>query len=283
MTERDAMVWIDGELVPTAAARVSPFDHGLLVGDGVFETLRVYGGVPFAWTRHYERLQRSAGGLGLEVPASERLRTATEAVLAANDLTEGRVRLTVTGGPAPLGSERGPVGPTVIVAAAEARPWPPSVRVVTVPWVRNERSAVAGLKTTSYAENVRALAYAHERDAGEAIFTNTRGELCEATGSNVFVVRDGVLRTPPAESGCLLGVTRALVLQLCGPAGIEAHEVTLAPDDLADADEAFLTSSTREVHPISHVDDRALPAIPGSVSRQLAEAFAELVARDPDP
>jgi branched-chain amino acid aminotransferase len=262
---------------------VSPLNHGLLVGDGVFETLRVYGGVPFAWTRHYERLCRSADGLGLTVPAGGELRVAADAVLAANGLTEARVRLTVTGGPAPLGSERGPAGPTVIVAASEARPWPPSVRVVTAPWTRNENSAVAGLKTTSYAENVRALAFAHQRGASEAIFANTRGELCEATGSNVFLVTDGVLRTPPEAAGCLLGVTRALVLQLCGDAGIEAKETALGPGELRDVQEAFLTSSTREVQPISHIDDHALPAAPGPVTAALANAFADLVARDLDP
>jgi branched-chain amino acid aminotransferase len=283
MPEHEAVVWVDGELLPASTARVSPLDHGLLVGDGVFETLRVYGGVPFAWTRHYERLCRSADGLGLTVPAGDELRVAADALLAANGLTEARVRLTVTGGPAPLGSERGPAGPTVIVAASEARPWPPSVRVVTAPWTRNENSAVAGLKTTSYAENVRALAFAHLRGASEAIFANTRGELCEATGSNVFLVTDRVLRTPPEAAGCLLGVTRALVLQLCGDAGIEAKETAIGPGELRDAREAFLTSSTREVQPISHVDDHALAAAPGPVTAALANAFTDLVARDLDP
>lgn len=283
MTEDDPVVWVDGRLLATSAARISPFDHGLLVGDGVFETLRVYAGVPFAWTRHHARLQRSAAGLGLEAPTTEVLRAATNSVLDANGLSDARIRLTVTGGPAPLGSERGAAGPTVIVAASAMRPWPPTVRVVHAPWTRNEASAVAGLKTTSYAENVRALAFAHERDGGEAIFANTRGELCEATGSNVFVVDDGVVRTPPPAAGCLLGVTRALVLELCAAGGITAEETTLAPATLAEADEAFLTSSTREVQAISHVDDLALPAAPGPTTAALAEAFADLVARDPDP
>ena len=100
-------LWLDGQLVPGDEAGVSPFDHGLLVGDGVFETLRVYDGVPFAWTRHHQRLVRSAGGLGLTAPGSQELRAAVDDVLAANDLNEGRVRLTITGGPSPLGSERG--------------------------------------------------------------------------------------------------------------------------------------------------------------------------------
>ena len=277
------MLWLDGLLVPVDEARVSPFDHGLLVGDGVFETLRVYDGVPFAWTRHHARLVRSAAGLGLRAPGSQELRAAVDEVLAANRLTDGRVRVTVTGGPSPLGSERGGGPPTVIVVSAPATPWPPTVDVVIVPWSRNEHGAVAGLKTTSYAENVRALAHALERGAGEAMFLNTRGELCEATGSNVFVIRDGVVLTPPADAGCLLGVTRALVLELCADHGVPAEEAALGRAALGDADEAFLTSSTREVQPIGRVDGRALPAAPGPTSEKLGSLLTELIARNPDP
>ena len=278
-----SVLWLDGRLVPADEAGVSPFDHGLLVGDGVFETLRVYDGVPFAWTRHHERLVRSSTGLGLTAPGSRELRAAVDDVLDANGVTEGRVRLTITGGPSPLGSERGDAPPTVIVMSAPATPWPPTVDVVIVPWSRNERGAVAGLKTTSYAENVRALAYAHERGAGEAIFLNTRGEVCEATGSNLFVIRDGVVQTPPADAGCLLGVTRALVLELCAEHGMPAEEVVLGPAALGDADEAFLTSSTREVQPIGRVDGRALPAAPGPTSDKLGALLTELIAHVPDP
>jgi len=278
-----ATVWLDGALVAEDAARISPFDHGLLVGDGVFETLRVYGGVPFAWRRHHERLVASGAGLGLEVPDAPSLRAAADAVLAANELPDARLRITVTGGRSPLGSERGVDGPTVIVAASEVQPWPPAEAVVTVPWPRNERGATAGLKTISYAENVRALAHAHDLGASEAIFLNTRGELCEATGSNVFVVSEGRVRTPPGASGCLLGVTRALVLELAATAGVEVVETTLTPDALARADEAFLTSSTREVQAISHVDGVALAQVPGPATTRLAEAFSALVARDLDP
>jgi branched-chain amino acid aminotransferase len=283
MSDPTPSVWLDGALVPVADARISPFDHGILVGDGVFETLRVYGGTPFAWRRHHERLVHSAEGLGLSTPDSAELREAAEAVLAANGIGEARLRITITGGPSPLGSERGSAAPTVIVAATEARPWAPSEPVVTVPWPRNERGATAGLKTISYAENVRALAYAHEHGATEAIFLNTRGELCEATGSNVFTVVDGTVLTPPGDAGCLLGVTRALVLELCAELGIPAAERALAADAPATADEAFLTSSTREVQAISAVDGTALPVAPGPVAERLAAAFTDLVAHNPDP
>lgn len=277
------LVWCNGAVLPADEIHLSPFDHGILVGDGVFETMRIYDATPFAWTRHLARLAVSAEGLELPRPDAARLREATAAVIAANHITEGRVRITITGGPSPLGSERGDHPPTVIVAVGTLAPWPATTTVVNVPWSRNERGATAGLKTISYAENVRALAYAHERDAGEAMFANTRGELCEATGSNVFCVEHGVVRTPPAAAGCLLGVTRALVLELCVASGLAAEEATLPAEAIASADEAFLTSSTREVHPISAVDGIELPAAPGPITTQLAEAFRALVAHDLDP
>jgi branched-chain amino acid aminotransferase len=276
-------LWVNGRLDDLSELRISPLDHGLLVGDGVFETLRVYGGVPFAWRRHHERLVYSAQGIGLDVPGSDVLRAAADAVLEANGLLEARVRITVTGGESPLGSERGDAPTTVIVAASELAPRTPDAEVVTVPWARNERGAIAGLKTISYAENVRALAFALDHDATEAIFLNTRGELCEATGSNVFTVVAGTVRTPPADSGCLLGVTRALVVELCAELELAIEEIALPHDALANADEAFLTSTTREVQPIAAVDGNALPAAPGPVTERLAAAFTDLIARSPDP
>ena len=277
------MIWVDGVLVDDDAARISPMDHGLLTGDGVFETLRVYGGVPFAWNRHLARLGHSAGALGLRPPPDETLRDAADAVIAANGLPNCRLRITVTGGVAPLGSERGEVPPTVVVATGELRAWPPTADVVVVPWCRNERGATAGLKTTSYAENVRALALAHERGADEAIFPNTHDQLCEGTGSNVFLVVDGDLHTPPLASGCLAGVTRDLVIALADRTGIVCMERAEPIDALARAEEAFLTSSTREVHPIAHVDGQALPQAPGPITTRLQAAWRELLAHDLDP
>jgi branched-chain amino acid aminotransferase len=277
------IAWLDGELLPLTDARVSVLDHGLVVGDGVFETLRVYRGEPFAWTRHLARLGASARGLGLALPDALDLRRAAETVIAANDLNEARLRITVTGGIAPPGSGRGEAAPTTFLLAFPIEPAAPTVDVVLAPWSRNENGALAGLKTISYAANVRALAYAKERGAGEAIFTNTRGNVCEATGSNVFVVRDGALVTPPATAGCLLGVTRALVLELAGEIGLPAAERDLAVDELFDSDEAFLSSTTREVQPIAHVDGRPQATVDGPVSTQLADAFRDLVARNLDP
>jgi branched-chain amino acid aminotransferase len=274
---------MNGALMPLERAAVSPLDHGLVVGDGVFETLRVYRGVPFAWSRHYARLRASAAGLGLVAPDEHELRTATEAVLAANALREARVRITVTGGPAPPGSRRAPVPPTAIVVGFELEPTLPTVSVMIVPWTRNERGALAGLKTISYAENVRALAYVEARDAHEAIFANTQGNLCEATGSNVFLVLDGTCCTPPLSAGCLNGVTRQLLLEVGSEIGIAIEERNVPVDALRRADEAFVSSTVREVQPIASVDGLALPAAPGSITSRLAVAFTALTKRDLDP
>ena len=269
---------MDGELLPASEARVSVFDHGLLTGDGVFETMNVCRGRPFALTRHLDRLARSAAGLGLPVPDGAMLRGAVAAVIDADGLDEGRVRVTVTGGPGPLGSDRGAHAPTVIVAAATPPPWPPTVEVVVAPWPKNEKGALAGLKTTSYAENVLALGWARQQGAGEAVFANLAGVLCEGTGTNVFVAAAGRLVTPPLSSGCLAGVTRGLLLEL----GV-AEEHDVGPADLRRAPEACLTSSTREVHPIRAVDGVPLPDAPGPLTRAATAAFEDLKSRDLDP
>ena len=272
------VVWLNGELVPEPEARISPRDHGLLVGDGVFESVRITAGQAFAVSRHLARLHRSAGALGLELPAVAELREAVGDVLAATGISEGRLRITATSGPGGFSSAR-PEGPaTVVVAAEEAPPWSPHVAVITVPWPRNERGAVAGVKTTSYAENVVALRRAHAAGASEAIFANTRGELCEGTGTNVFLVLGGRLVTPPLSVGCLAGVTRELALEIT-----DATTETVPLPALVSADEAFLTSTTRNVHPISAVDGVPLAACPGPATAAAIRAFRELEAENLDP
>jgi branched-subunit amino acid aminotransferase/4-amino-4-deoxychorismate lyase len=270
---------MNGELLPDDDARISVFDHGLVVGDGVFETIKVAHGEPFAMTRHLARLRKSAVGLGLPDPDTEPIRAGALAVIAASGRPAlARLRVTVTGGKSPLGSERGNSPVTAIVAMAEQPAPAASVDVVTVPWPRNERGALAGLKTTSYGENVVALAYAAERGGSEAIFANTVGQLCEGTGTNVFVVLGGRLLTPPLSSGCLAGVTRALVIEWAG-----AEEEELPAGALAAAQEAFLSGTTRDVQSIRNVDGLSLPAVPGPATRKAAEIFAQRSAESPDP
>jgi branched-chain amino acid aminotransferase len=275
-------VWVDGSLVDADAPAVSAVDHGVTVGDGAFETAKVDHGVPFAVTRHMRRLDRTMAGLGLPPADHDRVRQGIDAVLSGPVIDFGRLRFTVTGGRGPLGSDRQLSDLTHIVTAVpHARPEAHGA-VVTVPWVRNERSATAGLKTTSYADNVIALAYAKERGALEAVFANTRGELCEATGSNVFVVLDGVVRTPPLDSGCLAGITRELVLEWCDDEGVKVLEEALSLDVLTHADEVFLTSSIKDVLPVSTVDGRPL-AVPGPATATVQEVWVRRAGSGVDP
>jgi branched-chain amino acid aminotransferase len=272
-------VWINGTLLPDSQARVSVFDHGLVVGDGVFEALKVIDGVPFALSRHLTRLARSAAGMQLPEPDLDEIRAGVLALVAASGRpARARLRITLTGGISPLGSQRGDGPMTAIIALGSLPENEPACDVVSVPWPRNERGALAGLKTTSYAENVRALRYAIERGAQEAIFANLAGQLCEGTGANVFVVSSGRLLTPPLSSGCLAGVTRDLVIEWAG-----AVEEDLPAGALAAADEAFLTGTTRDVLPIRSVDAVPLPAAPGPVTAKAAEAFSARSAECPDP
>lgn len=262
--------WINGELMSEPGApAVGVTDHGLTVGDGVFEAVKVVGGRPFALDRHLERLARSAAGLGLPAVDEAAVRRGVAAVLDGEPLPLGRLRITYTGGPAPLGSGRGDAPPTLIVVADAMGEWPPTTAVATVPWPRNERGALAGLKTTSYAENVIALAEAKRRGASEAIFANLAGHLCEGTGTNVFYVVDGELRTPTLASGCLAGVTRKLVLEWYG--GVEVDEPI---EVVASASEVFLVSTTRDVQAVERWDDRELPA-PGPVTREVQAVWRE--------
>ncbi|MHB1066851.1 MAG: aminotransferase class IV [Candidatus Nanopelagicales bacterium] len=259
----------DGELVAADQATVSVLDHGFTVADGVFETLRVTPSGAFALSRHLSRLATSAVALGIEAPDDDIVRIAVEDVLTANAADSG--------GRGPLGSDRGVALPTLVVAVAAAQPWPGTTTIATAPWTRNERSAVAGVKSTSYAENVVALAWARDQGASEAVLGNTVGNLCEGTGTNVFVVVDSKVLTAPLSSGCLAGITRELVLEWFG--GVEED---LPLSILAEADEVFLTSSTRNVHPVVRADARTWER-PGPVSRDLAASFDEQAARDIDP
>jgi len=272
-------VWINGALHAPEDARISVFDHGILVGDGVFETVKAVRGEAFALTRHLDRLATSAAGLGLPSPDLAAIRQGTLDVLAAAPASDlARIRITYTSGVGPLGSDRGTAGTTAIVAVAPQAPFPATGDVSVVPWPRNERGALSGLKTTSYGDNAKALEYAHDRGGAEAIFGNLAGNLCEGTGSNVFLVQGGELITPPLSSGCLAGITRALVLEWVGG---EERDVPLSA--LASADEAFLTSTTRDVQPIRAVDGQVLAAAPGPVTRKAIEVFATRGASDLDP
>lgn len=269
--------WVDGRIVEGDEPAISTRDQAL-VGNGVFEAIKVVDRVPFALTRHLNRLVASAQPLAIDVPLAT-VREAVSQVLATDAAGQSPcwLRVTVTAGPAGMATgDR--TQPTVVAAVAPMAPWGPTSDVVVVPWARNDRGALAGLKTTSYAENAIALGHARSVGADEGIFLNTAGNLCEGAGSNVFVVLDGELVTPPLTSGCLAGVTRELVIEWFSEVG----ERDVAGERLAEVEEAFLTSTSRDVHPIRSFDGRVLPA-PGPVTERAGVVFAERARETPDP
>lgn len=275
-------VWVghgtNGALVDATNAQVSVFDHGFTVADGIFETMKIVDGRVFLWPWHLERLQHSADVLGLQLPGDAHLTDVVLAVArASSDDVSGtrRLRLTITGGDGPLGSDRSGSAVTVVCAAAASKAWPPSARLHIASWPRNEHSPLAGAKSTSYAENVMALEQAHSFGASETIFFNTSGMLAEGTGSNIFIVNDGVVATPPTSDGLLAGITRRFVLSL-GDADIRIAERSITRNDLDTADEVFLTSSTRDIQPVDRVNDRVYRI--GPITQELQRRFAATAA-----
>jgi len=258
-------VWLNGQLVANNDAHLPVDDHGLIVGDGAFETLKTTGGSAFAVTRHLRRLRHSLDALAIAVPDEDVLRDAIATTVTAANYDESRIRVTVTAGSGSLGSGMPGGDPSTFVVVTELAP-KAAPRAITVPWTRNERGATAGLKTTSYAENVRSLRVAHEAGASEALMANTRNELCEGTGTNVFVVIDGEAFTPPLSSGCLAGVTRELLLEVA-----PVTERVLPFDILQTAKEIFLTSSTRDVQGLEQIDGRQIAV--GDLTTKFAELF----------
>jgi len=298
----ESWIWFDGVVSPASTARVSATDRGLLLGDGVFETCVLVGGTPFALTRHLARLRRSAQIVGLVLPWPDSLiRSACDDVILAARGAGGsgsnrcggdrpetnpsgtgvayRLRMTVTGGSGPLGPDRRDVTPTLLVAVGPTPARPATATVVTVPWRLNEHSPTVGAKTTSYLDHLLALDEARRQGADEAVLANTAGALCEGTGSNIFVADGATLCTPSTSTGCLAGVTRALVCE--GVEVVERDDLTL--DQLRSAPEAFLTSSIRRVHPISRIDGQDLPGSPGPLTLAAAAALTAVQARTTDP
>lgn len=261
------MQWIGtrtgGALAADDAHVISAADRGFTVGEGVFETLVVRSGVPFALDRHLARLLQSAAIVGLPEPDPAVVLGAVADLLAADGTRLGplgRLRITYTAGVAPE-------TPTLLVTCVPVSPLPLTTTAITSRFVRNERSAVAGAKTTAYVENLVALREAQAAGATEAIMGNTRGLLCEGTASNVIVVIEGRAVTPSLSSGCLPGVTRSLVLDWC-----DVSEAELPHAVLTTADEVLLTSATRGVQVVTRLDDRVLA--PASIGAQLQRDFA---------
>ena len=270
------MIWfgtnLSGELFPNDAALIETTDRGFTVGEGVFETVIVRSGEAFALNRHLARLQKSAEILHLPQPNSELIRSAVITTIAMSQEATGetgRLRITYTAG-------RGLGHPTILISCTAQDVWPETTSAITVPWVRNERSAIVGAKSTSYAENVIALKEAHRQGSSEAIVANSQGKLCEGVTTNVFVVLDGEVATPPLSSGCLAGVTRELVIEWFG-----AKERDIDFASMGQVSELFLTSTTRGIHPVTSLDGRNLEV--GETSLRLQREFQRLSRANVNP
>src|SRR5215203_37058 len=271
-------VWVNGALYDNRGdATISATDHGVLVGNGVFEALKVTDAGPFAAQRHLNRLSRSAAALSLPAPDHALIRAAIDEVLDDREFSHGRLRITYTGGLGPLSSSAPYGPPTLVVAAGPAELPAAFTAVVRAPWTRNEHGALSVVKSTSYAENVRTLAYATSRGATEAIFLNTEGNVCEGTGTNTFVVIDGTVITPPLSSGPLAGITREVILEWCD---VEERDFTLA--EAMAADEVFITSSLRDVQAVHRWDETDLGTSHPMTDR-IATTFAEQSSAALDP
>ena len=284
-----ATVNVNGVIADEAHAVISVFDHGFLYGEGVYETLRTYHGQPFLFDRHMRRLRRSAGMLALPIPLADeeidrRFReTMRTARLGDGEHGEAYIRLLVTRGVGDLSYDTGLCPTPSIVVIVKPQVDPPAdayargVRVVIVSTVRNHPGTVNPMiKSNNLLNNALAMQEAVKRGGFEGVMRNYRGELAECTTSNLFIVSNGAALTPPLEAGLLPGITREFLFEVGAEQGIPVREAVLRDEDLFGADEAFLTSTTRELVPIVRVDDRPIGAgVPGPVTAALLDAFRQ--------
>lgn len=274
-----ATIWCNGQWREDDQLLMAALDRGVLHGLGLFETMLAIDGVPRHWDLHRERLQSSAKRLGWSLPDFP-FEDAMAELLERNGFTRGhaRLRLTLSAGSGSMRDLEAADDRVCWLSASLLTPAPDALRVAVCPWRRNEHSPLAGLKCASYAENLVALDWARRQGLDELLFLNTAGQLCEAATANVFVVREGVLRTPPAESGCLAGVMRAMVLQWAPALGIPVEECRLGMEDVGSASELMLTNAVHGVMPVVRVGE--LSFAEGPVTGRLRDGWRQsLTAR----
>jgi branched-chain amino acid aminotransferase len=278
-------IYMNGILVPEEDAKVSVFDHGLLYGDGVFEGIRVYGGNVFQLEEHISRLYESAAAIRLVIPIStDEMTDAVEQTVKANGITDGYVRLVITRGAGSLGLDiRKTSNPQIIIIADTITLYPEEIyqkgmELITASTIQNHPQALSPrIKSLNYLNNI--LAKIEGTDAGtvEALMMNHKGEVAECTGDNIFIVKKGILKTPPVDAGILEGVTRNVVMELAEEAGISVEQVTMSRHDIYVADECFLTGTAAEVIAVVSLDGRKIgQGVPGPVTQDLRERFKKL-------
>jgi branched-chain amino acid aminotransferase len=275
-------VFLNDKVVPESEAKISVYDHGFLYGDGIYETMRSYGGVVFMLDRHLERLRRSASLIKLGLPEDACLKDAVLRALRSNKLADAYVRITVSRGKGPIGLDPGLCEePTLIVFAEQFRPSPESlycegVKLVIAGTRRNLVAAIdPKIKSLNFLNNILAKIEAKELGAHEAVMLNGEGFIAEGTVSNIFFVAGGALCTPSAEAGILDGITRELVIGLALREGIEVREGKFRPEELLGASEAFFTNTTSEVMPVSSVGEKNYRV--GEITKRLRQRYRDYV------
>jgi len=278
-------VYINGKLYDKADAKISVYDHGLLYGDGVFEGIRIYDGKIFRLKEHVDRLFESARAIKLEIPLSpSQMIEAIQSTVTANAKKNGYIRPIVTRGAGTLGLDpRKTTDPQVIVIVDDISLYPPELyenglELATVSTIRNHPNAVnPRIKSLNYLNNILAKIESIQAGCLEALMLNHKGEVAECSGDNIFLVKHGVLKTPPTDSGILEGITRKAVIEVARKAGIQVQEVSITRHDVYIADECFLTGTAAEVIPVVKCDGRTIGnGKPGPVTRQIREGFVQL-------
>jgi branched-chain amino acid aminotransferase len=276
-------VYVNGAIKPADQAVIPVYDHGFLFGEGVYETLRTYNLVPFLYEQHCRRLRASANYLALDVPFTddELLRWIEETVAAAGEVREAYIRVLLTRGVGDLSYDlKATPKPslTIIVKPFDeppARVFEEGIKISLVSIMRNHPGSVNPIiKSNNLLNNALAMQEAHRHGAEEALMCNYRGELSECSQSNFFMVRDGIALTPKTEAGLLEGITREFIFEVGDEAGVPVQKATLVPADLASAQEAFITGSTREMSPVVRIDDRVIgTGKPGPITLRLLDTF----------
>jgi branched-chain amino acid aminotransferase len=278
-------VYINGKLYDKADAKVSVYDHGLLYGDGIFEGIRVYEGKVFRLRQHVDRLYDSARGIKLEIPISrEQMAEAITSTVRANDKRNGYIRALITRGAGTLGLDpRKTTDPQVVIIVDDITMYPPELyengmEIVTVSTIRNHPNALSPrIKSLNYLNNIMAKMEAIQAGCLEAIMLNHEGNVAECTGDNIFIVKQGTLKTPPTDAGILEGVTRNTVIELARAANIAVQETDLTRLDVHTADECFLTGTAAEVIPVVKCDGRPIGSgNPGPITKQLRDKFHQI-------
>ena len=282
----EEIVYLNGAMVPRSQAKVSALDYGFLYGYGLFETMRAYSGSVSRLDSHLTRLAKSADKLGIMVDTGV-LKRAVMDTLEANGLRDARVRLAVSIGEGGFVPDLySCITPSVLVVAAKYTPYADEIyqrgfRVIVSSIRRNSQSPVPAMKTANYMESLLARQEVKTTGVDDALFLNEKGQLAEASTSNVFLVSNGMLKTPQQESGILPGITRGVILELALQMGIRAFEADIRLEEIPGADEAFLTNSILEIMPITNLNEKAIgDGRPGPITRQLMTAYKDLVLRE---